>query len=354
MIKKETYDAAKGVEIYTIGNQKGMTASFIRRGATVTSIRVPDKNGKIENVVVELKDYDEYLRNASYIGVVPGRYANRIGGAKFTLDGTEYKLNPNDGPNSLHGGPTGFSTRDWNVKEFKDDPQTGAQITFEYFSPDGEENFPGNLTATVTYRITEQNELAIHYQATTDKATPVNLTQHAYFNISGDFKTPSIADYAILINANAITEITDDCIPTGVLAPVDGTVFDFKQFRRLNTIKDFYYDHNFVLNSKGNGELNLAAEVEDPQSGRIMKVFTTSPGMQFYTGNWLDGTLTTKTGKPVTRQSACCFETQFFPDSPNRPNFPDTILRPGQNYCQKTVFKFEVESDSDKDFFPQV
>ncbi len=354
MIKTEKYDAAKDVEIYTLGNKNGMTASFIRRGATVTSIRVPDKDGKIENVVVELKDYDEYLRNQSYIGVVPGRFANRIGGAKFSIDGVEYTLNPNDGPNSLHGGPSGFSTKDWTVTDFKEDEQNGPQITFVYQSPDGEENFPGNLTASVTYRLTEQNELVIHYQATTDKATPVNLTQHAYFNLSGDFKNPSIADYAILINANSITEITDDCIPTGQLTPVEGTVFDFKSFRRLKTIKDFYYDHNFVLNTKGDGELNLAAEVEDPHSGRIMKVFTTCPGMQFYTGNWLDGTLTTKTGQKVTRQSACCFETQFFPDSPNKPNFPDTILRPGQKFCHKTVFKFEVETENDKAFFPAV
>lgn len=354
MIKTETYDAAKGVKIYTLGNSRGMTASFIERGATVTSIRVPDKDGNIGNVLVELKDYDEYVRNQSYIGVVPGRYANRIGGAKFTLDGVEYKLNANDGVNSLHGGPNGFSTKNWTVKEIKDDIHAGPEITFVYNSPDGEENFPGNVAASVTYRVTEGNELVMLYQATTDKATPINLTQHAYFNLSGDFSNPTIADYAIMINADSITEITDDCIPTGRIVPVYDTVFDFRKFRRLKTIKDFYYDHNFVLNSKGNGELNLAAEVEDPHSGRILKVFTTYPGMQFYTGNWLDGTLETKNGKKVTRQSACCFETQFFPDSPNHNNFPNTIIRPGQKYCQKTSFKFEVESPSDKDFFPEV
>jgi aldose 1-epimerase len=352
MIKTEIYDAVKGVKIYTLGNAQGMTVSFIERGATIVSINVPDKNGKIENVVVELKDYDEWERNASYINVVPGRYANRIGGAKFTLDGKEYRLNANDGKNSLHGGPQGFNVKNWTVKELKDSDE--PEITFEYFSADGEENFPGNLTASVTYKVTKDNALEMLYKAAADKATPVNLTQHAYFNLSGDFKNASIADYAVMINADAITEVTEDCIPTGVIKPVEGTDFDFRKFRRLKTIKDFYYDHNFVLNAKKDGSMILAAEVEDPESGRILKVFTDYPGMQFYTGNWLDSTLTTKTGKKVSRQSACCFETQFFPDSPNQKNFPDTILRPGKVYNQKSVFKFETESESDKKCFPEV
>lgn len=353
MIKTEIYDAQKGVKLYTLGNSKGMTASFIERGATIISLCTPDKDGKIENVVVQLKDYDEYVKNTCYIGVVPGRYANRIGDSKFTLDGVEYKLNANDGKNSLHGGPHGFHEKNWTVKSFVDDAQNGPSITFEYQSPDGEENFPGNLCATVTYRVTEQNELAIHYQATTDKATIVNLTQHAYFNLSGNFKNTSIADYAVMINADAITEVDSESIPTGVLAPVAGTDFDFRSFRRLKTIKDFYYDHNYCLNTK-NGDMILAGEVEDPESGRIMKVFTTEPGMQFYTGNFLDGTLQTAFGNTVTRQSAFCFETQHFPDAPNNPSFATTTLRPGQNYNHKAVFKFEVENDNDKKFFPAV
>jgi len=294
MIKTEIFDAAKGVKIYTLSNGSGMSASFIERGATITSINVPDKNGKSENVVVELKNYDEWVKNQSYINVVPGRFANRIGGAKFTLEGKEYNLNANDGKNTLHGGPNGFSTKNWTVKNISDSDE--PEITFEYFSPDGEENFPGNLTASITYKVTKDNSLEMLYQAKTDKATPINLTQHAYFNLSGDFKNPSIADYAIMINADAITEITDDCIPTGVIKPVEGTDFDFRKFRRLKTIKDFYYDHNFVLNSK-NGDMILAGEAEDPHSGRILKVFTNYPGMQFYTGNWLDSTLETKQGK---------------------------------------------------------
>ncbi|MCQ2252523.1 MAG: galactose mutarotase [Bacteroidales bacterium] len=353
MIKTEIYDAQKGVKLYTLGNSKGMTASFIERGATIISLCTPDKDGKIENVVVQLKDYDEYVKNTCYIGVVPGRYANRIGDSKFTLDGVEYKLNANDGKNSLHGGPHGFHEKNWTVKSFVDDAQNGPSITFEYQSPDGEENFPGNLCATVTYRVTEQNELAIHYQATTDKATIVNLTQQADFNLSGNFKNTSIADYAVMINADAITEVDSESIPTGVLAPVAGTDFDFRSFRRLKTIKDFYYDHNYCLNTK-NGEMILAGEVEDPESGRIMKVFTTEPGMQFYTGNFLDGTLQTAFGNTVTRQSAFCFETQHFPDAPNNPSFATTTLRPGQNYNHKAVFKFEVENDNDKKFFPAV
>ncbi|MBR4440252.1 MAG: galactose mutarotase [Bacteroidales bacterium] len=351
MIKTEIYDAAKGIKRYILDNGMGMQAGFIQRGATITNINVPGRDGRSENVILELKDYDEYVKNQSYIGVVPGRYANRIGGAKFTLDGVEYKLNPNDGPNSLHGGPNGFSTRDWSVKrtENSDEPE----ITFEYVSPDGEENFPGTLTASVTYKLTKNNELVMHYQAVTDKATPVNLTQHAYFNLSGNFKITSIADYAVMINADAITEVKDDCIPTGAILPVYDTDFDFRKFRRLKTIKDFAFDHNYVLNTKDGG-MFLAAEVEDPHSGRILKVFTNYPGMQFYTGNWLDNTLIHRCGKPIPRQSACCFETQFFPDAPNNSGFPSAILRPGKSYNQKTIFKFEVENDNDRKFFPEV
>lgn len=352
MIKTDIYDAQKGVKVYTLGNKKGMTASFIERGATVISICTPDKDGKIENVVVQLKDYDEYVKNTCYIGVVPGRFANRIGNCKFTLDGVEYTLNANDGKNSLHGGPHGFHEKNWTVKNFAD-TDNGPEITFEYVSPDGEENFPGTLTASVTYRVTDDNELVIQYQATTDKPTIVNLTQHAYFNLSGNFKNQSIADYAVMINADAITEVDSESIPTGQLAPVAGTTFDFRQFRRLKTIKDFWYDHNYCLNTK-NGELILAGEVEDPESGRIMKVFTTEPGMQFYTGNFLDGTLDTAFGNKVTRQSAFCFETQHFPDAPNKQNFATTELRPGQKYNHKAVFKFEVENDNDRKFFPAV
>lgn len=352
MIKTDIYDSAKGVKIYTIGNSKGMTASFMERGATMISLCTPDKNGKIENVIVQLKDYDEYVKNTCYIGVVPGRYANRIGKCKFTLDGVEYHLNANDGQNSLHGGPHGFHEKNWTVKSHEDGAD-GASITFEYVSPDGEENFPGTLTSSVTYTVTENNELAIHYQGTTDKATIVNLTQHAYFNLSGDFKNPAIAHYAVMINANAITEVDSESIPTGKIAPVEGTDFDFRRFRRLKTINNFWYDHNYCLNNNCDCKV-LAAEVEDPESGRIMKVFTSEPGMQFYTGNFLDGTLDSAFGKKVTRQSAFCFETQHYPDAPNNPTFASTELRPGQIYTHKAVFKFEVENESDKKFFPEL
>ena len=352
MIKTEVYDAEKGVKIYTLSNSNSMSASFIERGATIISIRVPDKDGKIENVVVELKNYDEWLKNQSYINVVPGRFANRIGGAKFSLDGTEYVLRPNDGKNSLHGGPEGFSTKNWKVVKLVDSEE--PEISFEYFSPDMEENFPGNLTAKITYKVTKDNSLEMLYNAVTDKATPVNLTQHAYFNLSGDFKNTDISSYAVMINADAITEITDDCIPTGVIKSVEGTDFDFRKFRRLKTIKDFYYDHNFVLNTKNDGSMILASEVEDPFSGRILKVFTNYPGVQFYTGNWLDSTLETKFGNKVSRQSAFCLETQFFPDSPNHKDFPDAILRPGKIYNQKTVFKFETLGQNDVKCFPEL
>lgn len=342
MIKTEIYDAAKGVKIYTLCNNKGMTAQFIERGATIISLNVPDKNGNIENVVLGLKDYNEWATNTCYINVVPGRFANRIGDSKFTLDGVEYKLNPNDGKNSLHGGPKGFSTQDWTVKEITDGDE--PTITFEYVSADGEENFPGTLVSSVTYKVTNENGLEIHYQATTDKATPVNLTQHAYFNLSGNYKNQSIAGYAVKINADAITEVDSESIPTGKLAPVEGTDFDFREFRTLSSIKDFYYDHNFCLNTNNDGAMMLAGAVKDPESGRLMKVFTDLPGMQFYTGNFLDGTISTNNGKKVTRQSAFCFETQLFPDAPNKKNFESCILRPWKKYSTKTLFKFEVEA----------
>jgi len=341
MIKTDIYDAAKGVKIYTLSNSKGMTASFIERGATLISLCTPDRNGKIENVVTQLKDYDEYVKNTCYISVVPGRYANRIGKCKFTLEGKEYKLNANDGQNSLHGGPHGFHEKNWTVKS-QDDKACGPEITFEYVSPDGEENFPGTLTSQVTYKVTEDNELAITYKATTDKTTIVNLTQHAYFNLSGNFKTPSIAGYSVMINADAITEVDAESIPTGKLAPVEGTAFDFRKATVLSTIKDFWYDHNYCLNN--NGDINtMVAEVKDPESGRVMKVYTSEPGMQFYTGNFLDGTLDTAFGNKVTRQSAFCFETQHYPDAPNNPQFASTTLRPGETYMHKAVFKFEAE-----------
>ncbi len=340
MIKTDIYDAAKGVKIYTLANSKGMTASFMERGATMISLCTPDKNGKIENVIVQLKDYDEYVKNTCYISVVPGRYANRIGKCKFSLEGKEYKLNANDGQNSLHGGPHGFHEKNWTVKSM-DDKACGPEITFEYVSPDGEENFPGTLTSQVTYKVTENNELAITYKATTDKTTIVNLTQHAYFNLSGDFKTPSISGYQVQINADAITEVDAESIPTGKIAPVEGTAFDFRKPTVLSTIKDFWYDHNYCLNKNGD-DMTFAAEVKDPESGRVMKVYTSEPGMQFYTGNFLDGTLDTPYGKKVTRQSAFCFETQHYPDAPNNPQFASTTLCPGQEYTHKAVFKFEA------------
>ncbi len=339
MIKTEIYDAAKGIKRYWIGNNNGMSAAFIERGATITTINAPDKNGKYENALVELKNYEEYLNNVSFIGVVPGRYANRIGGAKFTIDGKTYNLAQNDNGNCLHGGNNGFDKKDWKVKEFKDGEK--PTITFEYHSPDGEENFPGNLTATVTYALNNDNELEITYAAQTDKTTYVNLTQHAYFNLSGNYKKQKISDYSVEINANAITEITPDCVPTGKILNVENTVYDFRKAKVLNTIPDFYYDHNFVLNQKGD-EMVIAARLVDPQSGRRLQVFTNYPGMQFYTGNWLDETLTEANGKKISRQSACCFETQFFPDSPNKPQFPNTLLKPGEKYLKKAIFKFDT------------
>lgn len=339
MIKTEIYDSATGTKRYWIGNKNGMTAAFIQRGATITTINTPDKNGKFANAVLELKNYNEYLNNVSFIGVVPGRFANRIGNAKFTIDGKTYNLAQNDNGNCLHGGNSGFDKKDWTVKEFSDGEK--PFITFEYKSVDGEENFPGNLTATVTYALSNDNALEITYQAQTDKKTHVNLTQHAYFNLSGNYQNKKIDGYSVKINADAITEITPDCVPTGKLLNVENTVYDFRTAKVLDTIPDFYYDHNFALNTK-NGEMILAAELIDNESKRRLQVFTDYPGVQFYTGNWLDGTLTEANGEKITRQSACCFETQFFPDSPNKPQFPNTLLSPGEKYIKKAIFKFDT------------
>lgn len=340
MIKTEVYDNARAINIYTLSNQNGMSASFIALGAAITSLNVPDANGKSENVVLELKDYDEYLKNASYIGVVPGRFANRISNCKFTLDGVEYTLNPNDGKNSLHGGPKGFSTKIWQVASTVDGNE--PSITFEYLSPDGDENFPGNLTARVTYLLSKDNELKITYSASTDKATPVNLTQHAYFNLSGNYKNQSLAETFVEINADNITENASDCVPTGVIMPVEGTIFDLRKAKDLKESNGFEYDHNYCLNDQ-NGKMRYAGSMYDPNSKRFMEIFTDFPGMQFYSGNFLDGTLTEKSGKKITRQSAACFETQMYPDSPNKANFPTCIVRPGENWVKHATFKFSVK-----------
>jgi aldose 1-epimerase len=338
MSKTEIYDEKTGTKRYWISNKNGMQAAFLERGATMTTLTSPDKDNKFENTIIELKDFNEYLNNTPYMAVVPGRYANRIAKGKFTIDGVEYNLNKNDnGKNHLHGGNVGFDKKNWTMKELKDN-----SITFEYLSPDGEENFPGNLKATVTYTLNDDNSLEVNYKAETDKSTHCNLSQHAYFNLSGNYKNQSIDHYQVKINANGITEVDDELIPTGKILPVENTVYDFRESKKLSDIKDYAYDHNFCLNTKGDKEMFQAAEVYDSESGRVMEIFTNYPGMQFYTANFLDGSNTAANGSKCGKKSAFCMETQFYPDSPNHAEFPSTLLKPGDVYDRRAIFKFSV------------
>ena len=305
MIKKESFGKTKdgqAVDLYTFSNASGMEVRAMTYGGIILSIKVPDRNGKFDDVTLGFDSLEPYLANSTFFGALVGRYGNRIGKARFKLDGKEYKLAVNNGPNALHGGLKGFDKVIWQAESF--DKPEGVGVVFRYTSPDGEEGYPGTLQVLVTYTLTDKNELALDYHATTDKATPVNLTNHAYFNLAGP---------GVRIDAN------DQQIKYGP-----------------------GYDHNFVLNRKGEG-LSLAARVVEPTTGRVMEVSTTEPAVQFYTGNFLDGTLTGKGGHVYKRRYAFCLETQHFPDSPNKPSFPSTIVKPGETYTSKTVYAFSVE-----------
>ncbi len=328
------------VKIFTLTNPSGMEARIITYGGRVVSLKTPDKTGAMGDVVLGFDSLDGYLAENPFFGALVGRYANRIGHAQFTLDGVLYKVPKNDGDNSLHGGPRGFDKVVWTPREL---PGGGLELT--YLSKDGEEGYPGNLKAVVTYRLTDANELKIDYEATTDKDTVVNLTNHSYFNLRG---SGDILGHILTLNADRFTPVDSGLIPTGVLQSVAGTPFDFRKPAAIgarigNNDEQLKlgkgYDHNWVLNKKGS-ELSLAARVEEPVSGRVMEVWTTQPGVQFYTGNFLDGTIKGKGGRIYQRRSALCLETQHFPDSPNKPDFPSTVLKPGQHYQTTTIFKF--------------
>jgi aldose 1-epimerase len=324
-----------GVEVRTIGY-----------GATITSIRVPDRDGRVADVVLGFDSIDGYLGQHPHFGVVVGRYANRIAKGRFTLDGRTYQLATNDGPNHLHGGVKGFDKAVWKGEPIE---QSGAAgVVYTYTSADGEEGYPGTLTVRVTYTLSASKELSVEYEATTDKPTPINLSQHTYFNLSGG--DGDILGHELTIDADRFTPVDATLIPTGELAPVDKTPFDFRKptpvGARINADHEQLrygkgYDHNFVLNG-ASGTLRHAARVVDPASGRTLDVSTTEPGVQFYSGNFLDGTIRGKSGRVYQRRSALCLETQHFPDSPNHPSFPSTILRPGERFQSKTVFAFGV------------
>lgn len=329
-----------GVRLYTLSNGKGAIAKVMTYGAILTELRVPDRNGKFENVVLGFDNLDQYLQGSPAAAVI-GRVGNRIAKGKFTLDGKDYTLAANNGLNHLHGGRKGFDKMVWSSKAL---PTTAheAAVELTYLSKDGEEGYPGNLAVTVTYTLTDSNELRIDYAATTDKATPVNLTNHAYFNLAG---SGDVLGHELMLTADRYTLADDALIPTGEIAAVKGTPLDFTKpmtiGARIEQLKPRLggYDHNFVLNSGGKS-LALAARVSEPRTGRVMEVLTTEPGVQLYTANHLDGKLTGTGGVSYLRHSALCLETQHFPDSVNHPKFPSTILRPGQTFKSTTAFRF--------------
>ncbi len=340
---------ADGVPVkqYTLTNSDGVVVKLISRGATLAEWHVPDKNGRMADVVLGFDDLAGYESPANgYFGTTTGRVANRIAGGKLTIDGKEYKLTKNDGPNTLHGGvKRSLDKVVWEGRPFENDE--GQGVVFTYTSPDGEEGFPGNLDIKVTYTLTDKNEIRIDYEATTDKPTPVNLTNHAYFNLSGAGAT-TILDHELMIDADGYTPIDATLIPTGEIAPVAGTPFDFRDFRKigervaqLNDNPGKGYDHNFVLN-KQDGDLALAAKVREPKSGRVLSVYTTEPGVQFYGGNFLDGAKG-KDGKAYNHRSGFCLETQHYPNSVNEPKFPSIILRPGETYRHTCVYQITTE-----------
>ena len=337
----------KPVTLYTLTNANGVQVRAMNYGGIIVSIRVPDRKGEMADIVLGHETAEGYMPNPPYIGAIVGRYANRIANGTFTLDGKTYTLPKNDGPNTLHGGTKRtFDRVLWDGEALKDK----AGVAFTYLSKDGEEGFPGNLKVKVTYTLNDANELTIDYEAATDKATPINVSQHSYFNLAGE-GNGDILNHEITINADRFTPVDKNLIPTGELRPVKDTPLDFTSPRKIGErIDDKYdqialghgYDHNFVINRKGPGMV-LAARVYEPSSGRVLEVSTTQPGLQFYTGNFLDGTVTGKQGHVYKRRYAFCLETQHFPDSPNHPGFPSTILRPGGTFHEKTVFKFSAK-----------
>ena len=337
------------VMVYTVRNPAGTAVRAISYGAILVSITVPDRAGRGADVVVGHDSLDGYLTRSRFFGALVGRYGNRIGGARFTLDGRTYTLAKNNGPNHLHGGVRGFDKVIWQGSYAKE-PGESTSVTFTRTSPDGEEGYPGALAVRVTYTLTPTNELIIDYHATTNKPTVVNLTNHSYFNLSGE-GSGDILGHRVTIDADSYTPVDAGQIPTGEIAPVAGTPFDFTTETPIGARIDADheqlrigsgYDHNFVLRKKS-AELSRAVRVVDPASGRTMDVLTTEPGVQFYTGNKLDGSYNGKSGHGYGRRSAFCLETQHFPDSPNRPNFPSTVLRPGQEYTSRTVYAFGVD-----------
>ena len=328
------------VDLYTLTNAHGLVAKITNFGTIITELHAPDRHGKTADVVLGFDNLAQYLQTHPYFGCTVGRFANRIAGGKFTMDGKTYSLALNNGQNALHGGLKGFDKMIW-----KAEPEAGVAVRFAYISPDGEEGYPGTLKVAVAMALTDANELRIDYTAVSDKPTPLNLTNHSYFNLYGE---GDILGHELMLAADHYTPSDAHLIPTGEIRAVEGTPLDFTARQPIGSRiaqvgnEESGYDHNYVINNGGK-ELVLAARVYEPRTGRVMEVRTTEPGVQFYTANYLDGSLTGKRGIVYRRQHGFCLETQHFPDSINKPNFPSTVLRPGETYRQTTVYQFGVE-----------
>lgn len=334
----------ESVDLFMLTNRHGMNVSIMSHGGTIVSLEVPDRNGQMADIVLGHDTAAEYVQETPYFGAAIGRFANRIRGGTFTLNGKAYALALNNGPNALHGGRRGFDKVIWEAELLKE--KNALRLT--YISPDGEEGFPGEVKTVMTYRLTEENELSISYAAETTRATPYNITNHSYFNLAGH-DAGTVGGHSMMIKANTFLPTDESAIPYGHEAPVAGTPFDFRTATaigaRIETDDEQIrfgkgYDHTFCLEKQSAGELSLAARAADPLSGRIMEVYTTEPGVQFYTGNYLDGTLRGKGGCRYVRRAGFCLETQHYPDSPNQPPFPDAILRPGSPFLSQTIHKF--------------
>ena len=320
--------------VYTLTNSLGFEVSITNYGGAITSLKTPDRNGHFEDIVLGFETLDEYLVNPRYFGALIGRHANRIARGRFSLNGVEYQLPCNNGANHLHGGFSGFDKRDWTVRE------DGNTLHLTYFSKDGEEGYPGNLTAFVDYTLLD-NELRIDYRATTDRDTIVNLTNHSYFNLRGE---GTILDHELTLNADHFIPVCSDLIPTGEIKAVAGTAWDFRCGKAIGSDLDAAggYDHNFVLND-WDGTLRSAARLYEATTGRVLEILTTEPGIQFYSGNFLDGSFTGKNGFVYEKYTGLCLEPQHFPDAPNHPSFPSTTLRAGEEYKHTSVYRFSYQ-----------
>lgn len=318
------------VNLFTITNNLGFEVSITNYGCAITSLKTPDRHGNFGEIVLSYETLDDYVRNPRYMGALIGRHANRIAGGKFSLNGVMYQLPENNGVNHLHGGFNGFDKRTWTARESEN------TLHLTYLSKEGEENYPGNVAASVDYTLFD-NELRVDYRATTDRDTIVNLTNHSYFNLRG---VGTILDHELTLNADSFTPVSEDLIPTGEIKSVEGTPMDFREAKAIGSeIHHVSYDHNFVLND-WDGSLRVAARLYEPVSGRALEILTTEPGIQFYSGNFLDGTLIGRNGVAYEKYAGLCLEPQHFPDAPNHPNFPSTVLRPGEEYKHTSIYRF--------------